>query len=298
MPLTDRMEQRSHVAGSFVCPSCGESGKATKEHVIGQRFRREFPSIGRHVERFGNYSEPQAYSSPVNVDGRWVEQNVRRGSKTPELHNVQVKVCRTCNNGWMAALDDAVVPLIKRVSGESRLRTINRADSTTLTQWLYKIALAYDLFVPQALRAYESGSAARFFQNRGLPKDVTTYLGRRPGTEWLSFWQHGWTLAPHGTPDAEVVCGEPTVSTTFFAIEDLRFVMHRVSLSLPQTIRTQVLRLITNRMRFTGFRRVERSMSSVSFGFPLTDRLQHRARLAVYDTVNKHADIVTRPRRW
>src|SRR5699024_12849922 len=79
MPLTDRMEQRSHVAGSFVCPSCGESGKATKEHVIGQRFRREFPSIGRHVERFGNYSEPQAYSSPVNVDGRWVEQNVRRG---------------------------------------------------------------------------------------------------------------------------------------------------------------------------------------------------------------------------
>jgi hypothetical protein len=98
-----------------------------------------------------------------HVDPRWISRHYLDSDTSPgtftmsfgELYtsrtvpvlNQTVKVCGTCNSGWMARLEDQVrLPLLKMKSGEGLI--IGPDGQRLLTKWLLKNALVRELVTP------------------------------------------------------------------------------------------------------------------------------------------------------
>lgn len=212
------------------CPFCGKDEKATREHVFGQQFARRFPNVARHIEAVGDFAEPWEHDQIVKTEDGYVTRQVPRGDRTPELHQVVVKLGAVCNNGWMADLDNEAVEVLEAVTADGGFRPPTAAEGATLAQWLVKMGMAYDLYQAPDERAYSESLRHEFYETRALPPGTTVYAGYEPDEpEWLPFWQYGWRLASLSTSAAEVVSGPPRLSTTFFGLNGLRVVAHRVA---------------------------------------------------------------------
>lgn len=213
-----------------MCPFCGNNERPTREHVFGQQFRNHFPSVARHIEQVGDFAEPWPNDQVVETENGYVTRQVARGSRTPELHQVKVKVGAECNNGWMARMDDDAVDVLMALTAGGALKGPDASQAATLALWLVKMGMAYDLYQPQDEKAYSDALRHDLFERRTPPTGTTVYLGYEPDeADWLPFWQHGWHVAPVGTPAQQIVTAPPNLSTTFFGIEGIRLVAHRIA---------------------------------------------------------------------
>lgn len=218
----------------MICPFCGKNEKATVEHVFGQQFRSHFPSVARHIEQVGDFAGPWLYSQIVQTENGYVTHQVARELRTPELHEVKVKVGAACNNGWMARLDDDAVEVVKALTAGPALDRPDASQAAILALWLVKTGMAYDLYQPQDEKAYSDALRHGLFEHRTPPTGTTVYMGYEPHEpDWLPFWQHGWHVAPVNTPAQQIVTAPPNLSTTFFGIEGLRLVAHRIAPEMP-----------------------------------------------------------------
>lgn len=225
----------------MICPFCGQDEKATREHVFGQQFARRFPSVAKHIEGVGDFAEPWAHDTVVKTDDGYVTRQVPRGVQEPELHQVVVKLGAVCNNGWMADLDNEAVEILEAVTADGGFRPPTAAEGATLARWLVKIGMAYDLYQAPAERAYTESLRREFYETRTLSPGTSVYAGYEPDQrEWLPFWQYGWRVAPPGTSAAEVLSGPPRLSTSFFGLNGLRLVAHRVSREIATETRQLV----------------------------------------------------------
>lgn len=73
--------------------------------------------------------------------------------RTVPILNQTIHVCRRCNGGWMATLEDRVKPALLAMSAGEGL-VIGPAGQRVLAQWLLKNAIARELATP-------SGSPSR-----------------------------------------------------------------------------------------------------------------------------------------
>lgn len=214
----------------MICPFCGDDEKATREHVFGQQFARRFPSVAEHIAAVGDYADPWLHDEVVKTADGYITRQVARGALTPELHQVQVKVGAKCNAGWMADLDNEAVDVLDALTAGGGFMTPTSHEAGALARWLVKMGMAYDLFLPPAERGYSPSLRREFFATRVLPQGTTVYLGYEPEyPRWVPFWQHGWHVAPVGTSDEKILTSPPNLSTTFFGLNGLRLVAHRIA---------------------------------------------------------------------
>ena len=89
------------------CIFCGQAG-VTKEHLLPNWLRHDFPrsSLSTHTQGFVRWEERQKIVTTKKLQGH---------SGTKKLR----VVCRSCNNGWMSHLEEAIKPtLLRLIRGE------------------------------------------------------------------------------------------------------------------------------------------------------------------------------------
>lgn len=102
-------------------------------------------------------------------------------SRTVPILNQTVKVCATCNGGWMVRLEDQVrLPLLKMKSGEGLI--IGPDGQKVLTKWLLKNALVRELVTPEGSPFRVSTSEQRGQVARGeIPAGWRVAIGGYEG---------------------------------------------------------------------------------------------------------------------
>ncbi len=221
--------------------------------MFGQRFRKDFPSVERHIQQVGDFAEGWLHDTVVESEGGFVTKQEARGDRTPELHEVKVNVGAKCNGGWMAEYDRDAVTVIKALKTRTGRRTPTPTQAKKLALWLVKMGMAYDLYQPRDEKAYTDALRHALFASRGLPAGTNVYMGYEPSQpDWLSFWQRGWHVAPFDTPAEHVVYAEPNLSTTFFGMEGLRLVAHRIAPEVDPLLRHAAVTLLRDQMVRSG----------------------------------------------
>lgn len=222
----------------MICPFCRREGKSTLEHVFGQQFARRFPAVAAHIATVGDYGEPWRHDTVVKTDDGYVTRKTARGGRSPELHQVKVKTCERCNNGWMADRDTRAVEAFESLTAGGGFRPPTADEAHALAVWLVKMGMAYDLYQPPAEKGYSDRLRHELYETRGIPTGTAVYLGWEPSEPgWVPFWQYGWHVAPVGTPDEVVLTSAPNLSTTFFGLNGLRLVAHRIAPDVRPNIR-------------------------------------------------------------
>jgi hypothetical protein len=123
------------VSNQSKCIFCGQPG-GSREHIVGKWILNDF-GLYSIKSRFGfgnqlptgNMDEIEA---PQPLGGFYTDS-----------------VCRSCNNGWMSQLEDAVKPLLSPLlvepwpSPDRQLLTALFVHSATITRWLLKTACTF-----------------------------------------------------------------------------------------------------------------------------------------------------------
>ena len=161
----------------MTCPFCGCEEKGSREHVFGQQFAQRFPSVARQIALWGDYAEPWAHDEVIETESGYGTIQVPRGDRTPELHEVKVKVGKDCNCGWMSQQDDAAAKVFLSLTADDGLRLPSLIGAQTISTWFIETGLAYDLFLPLAEKAYSDVLRHEFFATRALPRAPPSIWG-------------------------------------------------------------------------------------------------------------------------
>jgi hypothetical protein len=121
------------------------------------------------IERRGLGDEPRAWEQVS------LEVTVRR-------------VCATCNNGWLSALEDRAKPLLEPlILGPSR--TLSAEESEMVALWCVKTALLFQFIHPERRQAPDEHF--RFLCDRGVPPPNTfVWLAGYNGVHWSGWYMH------------------------------------------------------------------------------------------------------------
>lgn len=111
------------------CPFCARPAD-TDEHVDPQ-----------WISRFYLERDSQPGNFTMSFGGLYPPRTV-------PLLNQTVRVCGSCNQGWMARLEDCVKPALLRMKDGGGL-VIGPDGQRALTQWLLKNAVVRELMTPQ-----------------------------------------------------------------------------------------------------------------------------------------------------
>jgi hypothetical protein len=102
------------------------------EHVWPEWLRKVMPDIGTGQHIFGLTGDAAS----------WMIQR-----RPPFTRRVKI-VCATCNNEWMAQLEDAAAPLLAPMITGQRQVTLGHADQATVAFWIAKTAMTLQLSHP------------------------------------------------------------------------------------------------------------------------------------------------------
>jgi hypothetical protein len=164
---------------SWVCAFCGLPGDRSKEHVLPRWLHAELsPLPDTYREGGAGFGLDQAEQSYAPMPSEY------RESRKSLLARTTRDVCRTCNGGWMSALEEQARPiltvLIKACRDTATVR-LDRTSARVLARWAVKtawtdeLALAGDKQRDQMLtRQYERGALAEGH----LPTRVQVWLAR------------------------------------------------------------------------------------------------------------------------
>ena len=115
------------------CAFCGaQDRKISNEHIVGRRWGDIFAGGSLAHRRFGWKLGPDGKpGEPWDVS--W------RSSKGLDF-KVNA-VCRDCNSGWMASLDDAVEPFTRPMVEDAQRQNLGVEESAVLARWIAKTAV-------------------------------------------------------------------------------------------------------------------------------------------------------------
>lgn len=180
------------------CAFCGQQG-LTAEHVFPRWLRRFWP---REMGRAIRYDQTTA---------------TKRTWQAVPLNERTFCVCKTCNNGWMAELEVAAMPLLTPlILGEGA--ELPEAAQRTLATWCLKTALMHEYGAPDPLplgdqalylythrhptpdhviwaTAYDDQEASLCFVRYRLPYIVTDTNGLVAGAKAMELGYPDTTLA-------------------------------------------------------------------------------------------------------
>jgi hypothetical protein len=108
----------------------------------------------------------------------------------PTRHFVEGRVCRECNNGWMATLEGAVQPLlVPLMESQLRLRDLREEERMILARWTLKTACALSYAAP--MQASVPTAHCTFVRERqdSLPEGVAVFGAHHRRTGETSYLQ-------------------------------------------------------------------------------------------------------------
>lgn len=210
------------------CPFCGAPGPLTREHVWPQ-WLRQFPAYELLRKQLVDNRQPEfAYPAlVVNQAGRLAEVRRERG-RAVALPDVTVKVCATCNNGWMASLEsDIQRSLTSWINGETL--QLSPDETNRLAAWVAKTALAYALWHPRDRRPWDEAVYRRFLATKEPPTNSLMWLGFSRDHDCyvsMDLNQAWWSFDGQEEDPAWIVSGNPNVASFFMAAHGVVFFMH------------------------------------------------------------------------
>lgn len=174
----------------------GHSLERTREHALGQQF----------ADLIGG-------PSPYKVDRIHLgEDSASNTSKTWTSRDptnwVTRAFCGSCNNGWMARMDDAAYPVVAGLMAGPAISMLRPADGTVLACWAYKLALVFE-FVARGGPAQADTVRADFIEHRRPPDHAAVVLGRTSSI---------YANALYGIRRAEIVPGPEPVRAAVFTL--------------------------------------------------------------------------------
>lgn len=210
------------------CPFCGRSGPLTREHVW-PRWLRHFPAYQRLVEQTSRLTPPAFAYPDLHRDGqgRLAEVSRERGRAIP-LPEVTVKVCASCNNGWMARLESDVQTLLTPWIKEEPSQ-LTHAETARVSSWVAKTALTYALWHPVPRRPWPESVYRDFVASGEPPPNCLIWLAfSRDADCFISMdlrplW---WSFDAQVEDPSWILSGRPTVASFFVAAHGVVFFMH------------------------------------------------------------------------
>jgi hypothetical protein len=131
-----------------ICIFCG-SDNLTREHVYPQWLSRWVPKDSVPHERFGTHDRPVSRLRP-KANGysiTYTEDDEEKGRSPVMADSVLRCVCKQCNNGWMAALEEEPKPILIRQMTDPDDR-LTRVERHVLLRWLAKTTAVYEMDDP------------------------------------------------------------------------------------------------------------------------------------------------------
>lgn len=211
------------------CVFCG-SGNLTKEHVWPQ-WLRKYSGPASFIERSGRYQE--TYKRTVvrqDADGEIFRTTEKRGNRTPNLHEVQVKcVCAKCNNGWMSKMESKVRPILEKLI-ELKSINLNRDQLKLLSSWAFKCFLMYDQYLPERDRVYSESDYTNFMLNRSPNSGSRIYMGWADNP-WstIAMWHEPQLLIPPESNDFGALKARNNLASSYLAVQRVYFIQHYYS---------------------------------------------------------------------
>lgn len=150
------------MANTRKCIFCGGDG-LTKEHVLGKWVSKlvAIPPQGTRV-----YIDGESL-----MDG----QLIRHQRRYPKNIDLQVRcVCKPCNIGWMAKMEEEVKPIIE-ILIRTQSYTITEPDQRLLSIWAIKTAITASYLQgggesPESYRKW-------FFKHQDVPPNTFVWIG-------------------------------------------------------------------------------------------------------------------------
>ena len=133
---------------------CGAPGPLTKEHVWPRWARSLLPADG-HVP----------VEHVIAVDG---EAPTERSFLASGFDETTRKVCATCNNGWMADLEERAKPLIRAMAADEPV-ILDEDAQRVLAAWALKTAIVHDCAPGGPWRPSAMSAEARHLAQTGAP---------------------------------------------------------------------------------------------------------------------------------
>lgn len=170
------------------CAFCGGKG-LSKEHVV--------PRWALDLLRI---------DEPVSLTRHSVRQDARRDGWMMAKPDMTVrKVCKTCNNGWMARLEGEAGPVLRPMVSSPQKMTIRKADSPLLTAWMTKTALAVELVTDHEPAIIPPWQYRWFYEHRdcrhGFP-DARAWVGAYKVTDHSPYSWSSARIGPVDLPEA------------------------------------------------------------------------------------------------
>jgi hypothetical protein len=239
------------------CVFCGSDRPLTREHVWPQ-WLRGFPAYDELL-RVSSGSLPPA-EVPLftrSADGRFHAESRKRG-RTPLLPDVTVKrVCASCNNGWMAGLENEARPiLVKMIEARERFK-LSKYQCQVLIHWAVKTLMMYVLYYPEEHQVFTTEDYVAFFDSRQIPVTSCLWVGMSHSP--YAYVAAGYT--PHLFTNRDVTDGEllgpPNGASFSVALHEVFFVYHFVRPPVPVQVITLPVRLLAELQQlYPGSRRV------------------------------------------
>jgi hypothetical protein len=145
------------------------------EHGVPKWIRR-IPSVKQNIvlAKGAKYRDiPVTQFDPATQSAK---TNVVQ-TKTKALHVTQMTldVCKTCNTGWMALLEEKIKRILTP-SIEGQDVKLTRAEAALVTLWAAKTAAVAELDVPQM--AVIDDAQRRMIRQQQLPEGLAVYAAR------------------------------------------------------------------------------------------------------------------------
>jgi hypothetical protein len=138
----------------------------SKEHVLARWIRKRFPNDGT-----------QEHWHRTEVDDGTVSE--RRYRSVPFELTVR-EVCRSCNNGWMADLENMVRPILGPMMTSSINLPLSIDEQASLAFWAAKTLMVAQSTLPRDQRVVPVGHYAELLTERAAPMRCRIAVARRP----------------------------------------------------------------------------------------------------------------------
>lgn len=143
-----------------------------------------------------------------------------RSKKT--LGIIATKPCRRCNNEWMSALEQQVIPLLLPLM-QGTPTTLNAEAQKRIAIWLFKTALMYDLHTERTQGTYFTAEECRALKvSQTIPADCMMFLGQYRGEQLEMITREvSFSPDPQKLPESHRNMLEFEAYTASFAIKHL-----------------------------------------------------------------------------
>lgn len=183
------------------CGFCGALG-VTKEHVWPDWLRKV-------ILESRTSSGKKRFRAEIESGG------AAKQFKSESLEMTVKMPCRSCNNGWMSALESQGKEFITGMADRGQTTLLTRDRQIVLSRWAVKTAMVYEFTSPECETKYFTEVERLAFKERlEIPENVWVWTGRYDGARPM----HSLQRRARGRKPEKDVIRIPTIySHTFSA---------------------------------------------------------------------------------